>query len=128
MGMKRISSNLTASRVLVRSCLPIILCSAVLVPSSAAFAQNPTAAGYAETNLLPNVAEAAAVQSGPGADAGRGARDTSRATNRYVSLAASDSGNTLPFTGANAVLMALAALALLSVGLVLRRSTRSGLG
>lgn len=144
-------------RALSRIVPQALVCGALLLTTApAAFAQNPTAAGYGEIAALPippagpttgvsTAASSGSAAPGPASTTGSGsvpgeagnARTTANSVQttaqttsdaRTVATASTPpvptAGSKLPFTGADAVLLTLAALALLSIGVVLRRSTR----
>jgi LPXTG-motif cell wall-anchored protein len=108
-----------------------------VVPHAAA-AQSPTEAAYAESGagVLPAPAAAPVARPGRGAVAGSSIESLVRAragatagvlgvgSEGAPAAAERLQGGALPFTGADTILAALAGLVLLSIGLVLRRSTR----
>jgi hypothetical protein len=127
----------------------IALCLCVLgLAAPAALAQSPSQNGYGETQVLPQTppsqsgvagssvesqapAAGSSVKSQPDvAGAGvksqpsvAGAKVAPAAPARSVNVAAAHSGGGLPFTGLDVGAVVLAALALLAVGLGLRRAT-----
>lgn len=106
------------------------------VPSTA-MAQSPAGAGYDETNVvnqLPNGEVLGATSGGGGANVSpdTGSTDTPTTTRESGAGAPADettatqaASGSLPFTGADAGLVALMGLVLLGTGVVLRRNSRS---
>jgi hypothetical protein len=110
-----------------------------LVPSTA-LAQSPAGAGYDETNVvnqLPNGEVLGATSGGGGANVSPDTGNTDTPTTTHESGAGAPASTadetetteaasgSLPFTGADAGLVALMGAVLLGTGLVLRRNSRS---
>jgi len=91
------------------------------VPSTAAFAQDPTVRGYPEADVLGEVGTVEAPQEPRQVQQNNQAAPAAEAAPTATPVAAS--GDSLPFTGLEVGLVALMGAALFGTGLALRRAS-----
>jgi len=106
-------------RFALRPILAAVLCAGLLLGTpSTAPAQSPTEAGYGETVIPPG-------QEAPSREVAEGDPNPAPASAAGPRPARAPAAPAkLPFSGADVGILTLAALALLTTGMVLRRSTR----